>query len=68
MVRIGNTRGPIRRRLGGHIDVVPLAATAAPVLLVMARNASWWPALRLRALRIYVRWVGVKDDCVRTSR
>lgn len=37
-----------------------------PLLLSMIRDASWWPAVRGRALKIYRRWVGVNDPSLRT--
>lgn len=37
-----------------------------PLLLPMVRDASRWPAVRGRTLKIYLRWVGVNDPSVRT--
>ncbi|MBU3998721.1 MAG: hypothetical protein KKI03_14630 [Gammaproteobacteria bacterium] len=37
-----------------------------PLLLSMVRDASRWPAVRGRALKIYQRWVGVIDSSLRT--
>jgi hypothetical protein len=37
-----------------------------PLLLSMVRDASLWPTVRGRALKIYRRWVGVNDLSLRT--
>lgn len=48
------------------LQLAPPVPALAPILLAMVRDASWWSALRLRALRIYIRWVGAKDISVRS--
>ena len=44
----------------------PPDAGLTPLLLSMVRDASRWPAVRGRALKIYLRWVGVNDPSLRT--
>lgn len=48
------------------LQTVPPTLALAPALLSVAKDASWWQSLRLRALRIYVRSVGVNDVSVRS--
>lgn len=51
--------------LDGLLDAPPDAGLA-PLLLSIVRDASRWPAVRGRALKIYRRWVGVNDPSLRT--
>jgi len=44
----------------------PPDAGLAPLLLSIVRDASRWPAVRGRALKIYQRWVGANDPSLRT--
>src|SRR6185369_27378 len=44
----------------------PPDAGLKPLLLSMVRDASRWPFVRERALKIYRRWVGVNDPSMRT--
>jgi len=48
----------------GGLKLVPPAPALAPILLSMARGAEWWPALRLQALKLYIRWVGASEASV----
>ena len=41
-------------------------ATLAPALIAMARDASRWQSVRLRALKVYLRWAHSNDADVRT--
>jgi phage tail protein X len=41
-------------------------ATLAPALIAMARDATRWQSVRLRALKVYLRWAGSNDADVRT--
>lgn len=50
--------------LEGLLNTSP-AADLTPLLLSMVRDASRWPAVRGRALKIYLRWVGVNDPSLR---
>ncbi|MBR7946045.1 NACHT domain-containing protein [Burkholderia cenocepacia] len=45
---------------------VPLDTNLVPLLLPIVRDASWWPAIRSRSLKIYRRWVGATDPSLRT--
>lgn len=48
------------------LQLAPPAPTLAMLLLAIVRDASWSQYVRLRALRVYVRWVGVNDVSVRS--
>ena len=50
--------------LEGLLDAPPDTGLL-PLLLSMVRDASWWPAVRGRALKIYRSWVGVNDPSLR---
>lgn len=51
--------------LEGLLDA-PSDTELTPLLQSMVRDASRWPAVRGRALKIYRRWVGVNDPSLRT--
>lgn len=40
-------------------------ATVAPVLLAMTRDATLWQSVRLRALKVYVQWMGTNGTGLR---
>lgn len=41
-------------------------AAMAPVLLTMVRDATLWQSVRLRALKVYVQWMGATAAGLRT--
>lgn len=47
------------------LQLSPPVPSLEAILFAMVRDATWWQSLRLRALRIYIRWVGITDVSVR---
>jgi hypothetical protein len=48
------------------LRLAPAEPALAPVLLAVAREATRWGSVRLRALKVYLRWVGPNDPGLRT--